>query len=692
MSNVATLPIEADRYVACVRQIYIRGMDLTGVAMRAQVRQIGDTPDAPLVDLQTVTNGNAEGLRLVGVDIVDGLPVSHVEMVINETTLQRLPYLGELGDATRLAWDWQLTLAGRKQRIARGDFVITGDGVTGADNAPTDRPQAWSRSWSTGSGMRTGAQLIFGDEVMAVTVDGANLVSAEVGRAVSAQNRAEAAQQRADMSAGAAQGVARYFTTRAAGEAASAVDQAFATDDGAGNVIYYKRTSSGSVEIGRAVTPASLSGAGGANRVGFGIRTLASKLGDGAASPADYSEWGSDNAAAIRKAIATGADVYIPTIGETILYSSVGQSRQGQRIYGRGKDMTFLRKAFNGDFVELALTASLSDMTLDGDGASFTGRGVVISEGSSVAGLGYQRVDRVGMIRMQGYCVEWTKNAAGWGGGMSDCDVRRFNDLQAALKMPAVETNGNRCLVNVFAGSGPLIDIDGAANIQLVGCMSGSYAGAVNAIRTTKNSAKLQIIGGRFATGGGTTILLGQNHTVVGMSHAGPFQLGDGTANSLINSKGTANDFAGFPVTDLSLTDTGAVNAFDLPLSIVLPAWTASGTAPSIGNGLLAAALSRSGGHVTYDLDLVFGSTTTAGSGAWSFETPVRNFGRRACGAAWMVNPNGANPIFAGVAIIEPGALVIQIYPHQANICQANSPFAWGDKAMLSFTLTYLAG
>ncbi|GEM_PF-5605480 len=268
MSNVAHLPIEADRYGACVRQIYIRGLDLTGVAMRAQVRLTGDTPGDPLVDLLTVTNGNAEGLRLVGVETVDELPVSHVELVINETTMERLPYAGELGSPTELRWDWQVTLAGRKQRIAKGEFVITGDGVTGADNAPANRPQAWSRSFSPTAGMRTGATLTFGDETIEVSVDGANLVAAEVVRAVTAQDRAEAAQQRADVSAGAAQGAARYFTTRAAGEAASSVDQAFSTDDGAGGVIYYRRTSGGSAEIGRALTPGSLSGATGASLVG----------------------------------------------------------------------------------------------------------------------------------------------------------------------------------------------------------------------------------------------------------------------------------------------------------------------------------------------------------------------------------------------------------------------------------------
>lgn len=177
MSNVAYLPIEADRYGACVRQIYIRGLDLTGIAMRAQVRSAGDTPGAPLVDLQKVTNGNAEGLRLVGVETVAGLPISHVELVINETTLEALPYAGELGSATQLRWDWQVTLGGRKQRVARGEFTITGDGITGADYAPMDRPPGWSNAYSAAGGMRSGATLTFGDETATIAIDGADLLA-----------------------------------------------------------------------------------------------------------------------------------------------------------------------------------------------------------------------------------------------------------------------------------------------------------------------------------------------------------------------------------------------------------------------------------------------------------------------------------------------------------------------------------
>ena len=130
MAHTAYLPIIADRYGAVVRHIFVVGLDLTGIEMRAQVRLYGDAPGPPKVDLLTVGNGNAQGLRLVEVtsDAI-GIPTSHVELVISETTMEALPYEGEIGDVTTLAWDWQVTIAGRKRRLAKGEFQITGDGL-----------------------------------------------------------------------------------------------------------------------------------------------------------------------------------------------------------------------------------------------------------------------------------------------------------------------------------------------------------------------------------------------------------------------------------------------------------------------------------------------------------------------------------------------------------------------------------
>lgn len=261
MAYTAYLPILTDRYGAMVRHLFIVGIDLTGKDMRAQVRWSGDTPGLALVDLLTVANGNAEGLRLVEV-IYDenGVPTSHVEIVINETTMEGLPYQGEIGDATQLAWDMQVTLAGRKKRIAKGEFEITGDGVTGAEVAPPKRVQGYGRPRQPISSPWKAARLAFGEEQVTVQIVDAELVAPLAKSAKDDADRSQSNRAASELAAATALASGRYFVSRAAGEAGSADDQLFSTDDGAGNLIYYRRTSGGSLEIGRAVTPAALAG------------------------------------------------------------------------------------------------------------------------------------------------------------------------------------------------------------------------------------------------------------------------------------------------------------------------------------------------------------------------------------------------------------------------------------------------
>lgn len=175
MARSAYLPIAADRYEACVRTVQLRGLDLRDSVFRSQVRLVADTPGAPLVDLMTVTNGNAEGVRLVDFSIVDGLPVTTIEIVINETTMEGLPYSGELGSATVLAYDLQATIKGRKRKLFGGQFVVLA-GVTGADNAPTSRSLGYGCSSSSAGSSWSTAALSFSDEGATVVLSGLDLL------------------------------------------------------------------------------------------------------------------------------------------------------------------------------------------------------------------------------------------------------------------------------------------------------------------------------------------------------------------------------------------------------------------------------------------------------------------------------------------------------------------------------------
>jgi hypothetical protein len=61
MAKDARQPIAGWRNEALVLPIRVVGLDVTGMALRAQVRLAPGTPGAPLVDLTTQTSASAEG-------------------------------------------------------------------------------------------------------------------------------------------------------------------------------------------------------------------------------------------------------------------------------------------------------------------------------------------------------------------------------------------------------------------------------------------------------------------------------------------------------------------------------------------------------------------------------------------------------------------------------------------------------
>jgi hypothetical protein len=142
--------LKADRWVACIRTFNFVGLDLTGAVFLANVRLKPDASGAPLVLLNNAAAG-AEGIRFVGVwtqtiqqhidagrihavpphfELTDTVPLSTVEMRINETTMEGLPWGPERGDDAALAWDLHVTpTGGIKDKYLGGDFIVRA-GVT----------------------------------------------------------------------------------------------------------------------------------------------------------------------------------------------------------------------------------------------------------------------------------------------------------------------------------------------------------------------------------------------------------------------------------------------------------------------------------------------------------------------------------------------------------------------------------
>ena len=128
------------------------------------------------------------------------------------------------------------------------------------------------------------------------------------------------------------------------------------------------------------------------------------------------------------------------------------------------------------------------------------------------------------------------------------------------------------------------------------------------------------------------------------------------------------------------------------------PTWTATTTNPSIGNGTLAGRYVRYGNVCTYILKLLAGSTTTFGSGNWSFSLPLNaanNAGLEFIGVAHM-REAGVGYYERTVRIVPSGSSNDKVSHFVALEAGTTSerlsstvPFTWGNLDLLSFEITY---
>jgi hypothetical protein len=195
------------------------GPNLTGVSLRAQIRSERDVPGPARIALETVTNGNAEGVRLASAIFVDGRWVNDVRIRINKSSRQALPYFGDFGDTTMLRW--ALAIGGRT-RIDGRVFVLAH--AMDSDNAPLDRTASFGLGGIQGGAPSSGATLtITSDSVAELVIDGADLVERTAATSQDAAARSEVAAAQAGLYATTALGAigGMMYLTLAAGAAAN---------------------------------------------------------------------------------------------------------------------------------------------------------------------------------------------------------------------------------------------------------------------------------------------------------------------------------------------------------------------------------------------------------------------------------------------------------------------------------------
>ena len=137
--------IQADRWVACIRRFSFVGLDFTGATLASHIRLTPDAVGTPLVTLANAA-ANAEGLNILAVTTdtvaahiaagrIDDVPpgyattdtvtISELQLRVNETSMEGLPFPGERGENATLAWDIHITPSGGiKDKYLGGDFIV----------------------------------------------------------------------------------------------------------------------------------------------------------------------------------------------------------------------------------------------------------------------------------------------------------------------------------------------------------------------------------------------------------------------------------------------------------------------------------------------------------------------------------------------------------------------------------------
>jgi len=118
-----------------------------------------------------------------------------------------------------------------------------------------------------------------------------------------------------------------------------------------------------------------------------------------------------------------------------------------------------------------------------------------------------------------------------------------------------------------------------------------------------------------------------------------------------------------------------------------VPVWSATGTAPAVGNGSIVGAYKQVGKWVETRGLLTMGSTTTYGTGVWRFTLPVTALGTEYVGCAQLLDSGTQDKAgscnTASTTLLQPCS--------SAGACASTTPHAWATNDQVRWHISYEA-
>ena len=121
--------------------------------------------------------------------------------------------------------------------------------------------------------------------------------------------------------------------------------------------------------------------------------------------------------------------------------------------------------------------------------------------------------------------------------------------------------------------------------------------------------------------------------------------------------------------------------------------WTGSSTNPAIGNGTKTGAYIQAGKLVIFRISITFGSTTTLGTGFYSFSLPVTSFDNKIAIGQGMAFDTSATALSSLVVFVDNSGFTTVRAKDMAtdgNVT-ASAPFAWANGDEINLTGLYEA-
>ena len=421
---------------------------------------------------------------------------------------------------------------------------------------------------------------------------------------------------------------------------------------------------------------------------GVVARSAASKFGE-MVSVKDFGAVGdgvTDDTAAIQAAINSGKSVFFPE--GTYRANNLTQSTNFQRLYGFGnaaivKNASGILLSASGNWLMCEGLKFDGSSVFTGDCVKTTGANCVFTNCSIWTKYGFGLLAENDGTRITGTSdVYFSEDPAGSAICLGNTSV--FTNYHQIIGI-TTSTSPNGILLRLCSGSLTASQI-GSFNMN-TGSMYVSNCRIVGNLNIATSSAQVDncTISGNVTIGDGINAISGVGFGPNVFMQAGTTL----TLNALVRESSIHTEqLINTTVVDNLTGTAGDIDncIFTKPTSYV-PTWTATGTAPVLGNGTLTGKYVRQGRTVLVTVELLLGSTSTTGTGEWRFALPT-TVTTPWLGSASM-NDVGTQAYTGSVLAVSGQAYAVATANAAGGNVGPTIPFAWTTNDFMRFTVQY---